>query len=255
MCYDFVTYNYTGSDFATITHCLDLSKGDYANSTTVIINYEALSRPDRFNLYINGALSQSSPWLGSDTNYPPGYEYYVPTGVTTNGSFTFSYNPANTYEIRVDVAPENPNNPINDSYQINIACPRPTSTPTPTPTITPQLNLCGTFYRYQWRIKETGALGNDSGALYIVGEYNSTTKTLTGLPSTWTPPQTWDYNGYMEVQIWDCELNKKYIVDKWTTLNKKPTRNWPSKILTNLPSTPNVYTPGLWTVAPYNTNT
>jgi hypothetical protein len=232
---------------------LDLTNGYYVSGTSIVISYEALGRPNRFNLYINGSLSQSTPWLGSDTSYPAGYEYYVPTGTTTNGTFTFNYNPTYTYEILVDIAPENPNNPVNDSYQINVSCPLPP--PTPTPTITPSNppweNYCKTKDSdtgWSWYMYEVG-YGNFS---YPHGDYDPVTKTLQMLPNVFTPP-TWNYNGYMRIIVWNCRLQQFYIVDQWTTLNGGPVRHWPSNVLSNLPTAFNVYQGHKFTIAPYNT--
>jgi hypothetical protein len=248
---------------------LDLTNGYYVYGTSIVISYEALGRPNRFNLYINGSLSQSTPWLGSDTSYPAGYEYYVPTGTTTNGTFTFNYNPTYTYEILVDIAPENPNNPVNDSYQINVSCPTIPATPTPTVTQTAtSVNYCAggsnlsvrngtTTTGWKWFMYETGY----NNFQYPSGTYDPTTKTLIGLPAIFYPPSHY-YPGYMRVIVWNCSLQKFYILDQWTVntpINMggqgpgKPIRNFPSNVLTNLPTELDKYQGNKFTVAPFNT--
>jgi hypothetical protein len=155
--------------------------------------------------------------------------------------------------MRVEVGPQNPSNPISDGYTFTIGCPAPP--PTPTPTITPSsiawTNYCRTndsTTEWSWYIYEVG-YGNFS---YPHGTYNPSTKTLVGFPSTFTPPK-WRYNGYMRVIVWNCRLQKFYIIDQWTTLNGGPTRHWPSNVLTDLPSALDTYQGNKFTVAPYNT--
>jgi hypothetical protein len=50
---------------------------------------------------------------------------------------SFVYDNTKTYELKVDIASENPGNPLSDSYDISMTCFAPTPTPTNTPTSTP----------------------------------------------------------------------------------------------------------------------
>ncbi len=225
----------------------------------------------------NLPLSQSSEWLGSNTNYPSGYEYYIPTGATTNGTFTFTYNVANTYEIKVDVAPENPNNPVNDSYQITVSCPtKPAPTPsmTPTPSVTPGLprqGFCyGNNFSYVWVMQETGTinqsintcangvLGASAGRSYQTGEFNNTTKTLLNFPNPYTSSYIGTYYGHMEIQVYDCSSSSnyyagKYILDRFNVLRGKPTRIYPTLQIINLPTLNTYNGTGYWNGSqPYN---
>ncbi len=256
-CYETITGTYTGSAYTSITHCLDLSNGYYVNSTSVTISYNAYDRPNRFNLYINGSLSQTSGWVGYDDTYtgPWGGAGNVNTAGTV-GSFVFTYISGNTYEMRVEVGPENPSNPLSDGYYFTLGCPSLPPTPTPTPTTTPAqvIDYCkirtgnaAPATGWKWFIYER-AYNNFQ---YPNGTYDPTTKTLIGLPSTLKPPR-WNYNGYMRVIVWNCSTESFYIIDQWTTINGGPTRNFPSNVLTALPTALNTYEGNKFTTAPYN---
>jgi hypothetical protein len=253
-CYDTVTGTYSGSSYTLTTHCLDLSNGYYVNSTSITISYIAFDRPNRFNLYINGSLSQTSGWVGYDNTYsgPWGDAGDLNTAGTI-GSFVFTYFSGNTYEMRVETGPENPSNPLSDGYNFTLGCPPPP--PTPTPTITPSglpwINYCRTKdsdTEWSWYMYEDGYTNFD----YPHGDYDPVTKTLQMLPNVFTPP-TWNYNGYMRIIVWNCRLQQFYIVDQWTTLNGGPVRRWPSNVLSNLPTALNVYQGNKFTIAPFNT--
>jgi hypothetical protein len=257
-CYDTITGTYSGSSYTSTTHCLDLSNGYYVNSTSITISYNAYDRPNRFNLYVNGSLSQTSGWVGYDNSYsgPWGDAGEVNTAGTV-GSFVFTYLSSNTYEMRVETGPENPSNPLSDGYYFTLGCPVPPPTPTPTPTDTPAIVIDYCKIRtgnaapstgWKWFIYER-AYNNFS---YPNGTYDPTTKTLIGLPSTLKPPR-WNYNGYMRVIVWNCSTQSFYIIDQWTTINGGPTRNFPSNVLTNLPTALETYQGNKFTVAPYNT--
>jgi hypothetical protein len=57
----------------------------------------------------------------------------------------------------------------------------------------------------------------------------------------------------LRVIVWNCTLQQFYILDQWTTVNRNPVRNWPSNVLTNLPTALNTYQGNKFTVAPFNT--
>jgi hypothetical protein len=256
-CYDFVSNtSYVNPDYTSFTHCLDFTNGYYVSSDAITITYAAFDRPNRFNLYVNGGLAVTSGWVGYDNTYegPWGGVGDVNTNGTT-GNFTFTYIPGSTYEMRVEVGPENPNTQLGDSYQFTIYC--PSIPPSPTPTITPTkaLNYCTgggkngtTTTGWKWFMYET-AYQNFN---YPSGTYDPATKTLIGLPSTYTVPY-WNYNGYMRIIVWNCSLQQFYILDQWTTRYGSPIRNFPSNVLTSLPSALNTYEGNKFTTAPYNT--
>ena len=138
MCYDVIYNTYTNTDQTQFTHVLDLTNGYYFNSTTVNLDYQAYDRPNRFNLYVDGVLAQTSQWVGTDDTYsgPWGDAGDVDVMGAT-GTFTFNFSIDSTYEILVEVGPANPSTPTDDVYTININCPAvsvqfPTPTPTPT---------------------------------------------------------------------------------------------------------------------------
>jgi hypothetical protein len=257
-CYDTVYGTYTGSSFTIFTHCLDLNNGYYVNSTSITISYIAFDRPNRFNLYINGSLSQTSGWVGYDNTYsgPWGGAGNLNTAGTI-GSFVFTYFSGNTYEMRVEVGPENPSNPLSDGYNFTLGCPSPPPTPTPTPTTTPLIVIdyckirtgkASSSTGWKWFIYERGY----NNFNYPNGTYDPTTKTLIGLPSSLKPPR-WNYNGYMRVIVWNCSTQSFYLIDQWTTINGGPRRNFPSNVLTDLPTQLETYQGNKFTIAPYNT--
>ena len=134
--------------------CLDLA-GTTANQSRVTVSYIAEGRPNRFSIEQtliggSGTVILNSNWVGSDQSYPAGYPWqafpypfcqapYSANRCPLNptGNLTFVYDNRYTYKIIVDVAPENPNNPGNDNYELTVICvPPATATPTPTPTAT-----------------------------------------------------------------------------------------------------------------------
>jgi hypothetical protein len=131
-----VTSGTTNSGFLLQTHCLDLSSA--SNGATIFIGYQAYSRLNRFYVFENGLTTVSGTntgWVGTDNTYsnPP---YNSPGSPT--GTISFTYNSSKTYELKVEIAPENPSNPQNDSYEFTLTCGGVvTFTPTPTSTLTP----------------------------------------------------------------------------------------------------------------------
>jgi len=127
-----VTSGTTDSGFLLQTHCLNLSSA--TNGGTIFIAYQAYSRLNRFYVYedISGTVSGTNTgWVGTDNTYPnPPYD--SPGSAT--GTISFIYDSSKTYELRVEIAPENPSNPQNDSYEFTLTC-GGVATPTPTPTL------------------------------------------------------------------------------------------------------------------------
>ena len=112
-------------------------------TTNVSISWAEIDRPNRFNIYDNSSLVETSGWVG--------YAMYPgPWGLSLNnpgpGTLDFVYNPLNKpYYVLVEAGPADPLNPISDFYSYTLLCnvppqETPTSTPppvTPTPTQTP----------------------------------------------------------------------------------------------------------------------
>lgn len=101
------------------------------NGSTIDFQFDAISRPNRFNIYSNiSGLTYTSGWIGSTSSVPGPWN---PPG-TTPAYTSFIYNSSDTYYILVDISADS----ISDSYTINMTCtPPPSSTPTSTPTNTP----------------------------------------------------------------------------------------------------------------------
>jgi hypothetical protein len=99
------------------------------------MQFEAVSRPNRFAIYENGISIYSSGYIGSPSSVPGPWN--PPSSSPANTTFT--YDSSKTYYVLIDIAPDN----ISDSYTINLICtappssPTPTNTPTETPTNTP----------------------------------------------------------------------------------------------------------------------
>lgn len=133
-CGDTISMTYEPTNNTIQTQSLDLS--DLTDGDTVTISYQAYDRPDRFNIYEDSSLLETSGWVGSDNTYsgPWGMAGSLadPDGT---GSFTFTYNAGSSYELRVDVGPANPTNPLSNSWSVTIGCITPTPTPTPNPVI------------------------------------------------------------------------------------------------------------------------
>ena len=129
-----VTSGTTDSGFLLQTHCLNLSSA--TNGGTIFIAYQAYSRLNRFYVFEDGLTTVSGTntgWVGTDNTYPNA-PYDNPGSAT--GTISFTYNSSKTYELKVEIAPENPLNPQNDSYEFTLTCGGiATLAPTPTPTI------------------------------------------------------------------------------------------------------------------------
>jgi hypothetical protein len=251
-CYDVIQGVFNGPTYTAITYCVDLSNGYYSTSSTVGIVWEAFTRPNRFNLYANGALSFTSGWVGTDNTYPgPWGSAGSVNTFAASSAHTFTYTPGVDYEVVVEVGPQNPSNPSSDNYSLSISCPNIPPTPTPTPTPTDTTWYCPKRQGstgWMWFIYEREYTNFN----YPFGVYNPTTKTLVGFPSSFTPPYHY-YPGYMRVIIWNCYAKQFYIIDQWTTRQGSPIRNWPSNVLKELPNKTNTYVSGLFTIPPFNT--
>jgi hypothetical protein len=135
-CNSSINGTYAPSGSTIQTHSIDLST--LTNGYTVVISYEAYERPDRFNIYEDGFLKETSGWVGSDNTYSGPWGTAGSVGNST-GQISFMYDNTKTYELRVDVGNANPSNILSDSWDVTIVCNEPTPTPTPTvtPTVTP----------------------------------------------------------------------------------------------------------------------
>jgi hypothetical protein len=110
------------------------------NNSTIILSYNAYDRPNRFTISDGTTTVANSGWVGSDNAYSGPWSPSTPGNPI--GSISFIYNNTKTYTLFVDIGPYNPSNPVNDNYDVSLACiaptptPTPTATPTPTPTVT-----------------------------------------------------------------------------------------------------------------------
>jgi len=117
-----VNGSYSGLDSTTQIKCLDLTSA--VNGGQITISYDAVDRPNRFNIYeVGGSLIATSGWAGSPSSTPGPWN---PPGPGT-GTFSFIYDNTKTYELRVDIAADT----ISDAWSVSITCgPVPTTTTT-----------------------------------------------------------------------------------------------------------------------------
>jgi hypothetical protein len=128
-CGDEINGSYSGLDFTVQTRCLDLTSA--INGGEITIAYNALDRPNRFNIYelVGETLVATSNWVGSPSSTPGPWNPPGP-GI---GTFSFIYDNTKTYELRIDIAADT----ISDAWSVSITCgPVPTTTTTTTTTST-----------------------------------------------------------------------------------------------------------------------
>jgi hypothetical protein len=129
------SYNGSYSLLTFTTQTVNLNLSSTPNGSSISMQFEAVSRPNRFAIYENGISIYSSGYIGSPSSVPGPWN--PPSSSPANTTFT--YDSSKTYYVLIDIAPDN----ISDSYTINLICtappssPTPTNTPTETPTNTP----------------------------------------------------------------------------------------------------------------------
>ena len=104
------------------------------DGSSIFLEFIAIDRPNRFNIYEDGIQIYSSGYIGSTSSVPGPWN---PPGISPTGT-TFTYDSSKTYYVLIDIAPDS----ISDSYTINSICtapppPTPDPTPNPTPDSTP----------------------------------------------------------------------------------------------------------------------
>lgn len=120
-CGDTISGTYAPSGSTIQSRDLDLS--DATNGSTIVVNYTAGDRPNRFNIYENGFLLTNSTWAGSVTDYQ-GPWTGNPIDIDGTGSFSFTYNSSKTYELRVDVGNAKTSNMV-DTWSVILSCTTP----------------------------------------------------------------------------------------------------------------------------------
>lgn len=91
------------------------------NGSTITLSYNAITRANKFDVYNETDLTTAgtSNWVG-DGGYSGPWSPGSP-GIA-NGSFSFTYNSAKTYTLRVAVAGADPGNQLSDSWSVSLGC-------------------------------------------------------------------------------------------------------------------------------------
>lgn len=138
-CGDTISETTSETSFEIYTYVLNFS--ELNNGDTVNFNYFAGDRPNNFQIYDNSdSLVIESGWVGSDnTYYGPWIE---PSNIDTNntGTISFIYNNTKTYTLSVLVGNANPNNPLTDTFDVEIEC-----VPVPTVNTFSNIGIVGTI--------------------------------------------------------------------------------------------------------------
>jgi hypothetical protein len=96
--------------------------------------YDAIDRPNRFNLYDSSGLIGTSGWVGYASYAGP---WGSSLSVTPNGSFTYQFNSTSGRYVLVEYGNADPLNPISDAADWSLTCGTcPTTTTTTTTSTT-----------------------------------------------------------------------------------------------------------------------
>jgi hypothetical protein len=120
------SYNGSYSSLTFTTQTVNLNLSSTPNGSSIFMEFEAVSRPNRFAIYEDGVSIYSSGYIGSPSSVPGPWN--PPSASPANTTFT--YDSSKTYYVLIDIAPDN----ISDSYTIDLICTAPAASPTPTQT-------------------------------------------------------------------------------------------------------------------------
>jgi hypothetical protein len=95
--------------------------------------YDAIDRPNRFNLYDSTGLIATSGWVGYATWPGP---WGVSLNVSPSGNFTYDFASTSGRYVMVEYGPADPENPTSDTAQWSLTCGTCPSTTTSTTTTT-----------------------------------------------------------------------------------------------------------------------
>lgn len=160
---------------------LDLA--DATNGATITLTYNAITRANRFDVYNETDLTTagSSGWVG-DGGYSGPWDPGSPGNA--NGSFTFTYNSAKTYSLRVAVAGANPANETSDSWSVSLAC---TTTPPPPTYYYYTGLLCGGSIQESFRSTSPNLADNNLIVKALCATCGNTEQCFDNVSSTLTP--------------------------------------------------------------------
>jgi hypothetical protein len=115
-CGDNLTDSYAGSDYHQYE---PYSICDGLVGTSLNINWFSIERPNRFNIYSDAGLLNTSGWVGY-ANYPGPWGLSLST--PSSGTLSAPYVTGNNTYILVEAGPADPSNPISDSWDMTINC-------------------------------------------------------------------------------------------------------------------------------------
>lgn len=91
---------------------------DVDAADTVNLNWEVFNRPNRFNLYNNGVLEQTTEWRGIAAYGGP---WGANLNTATSGTLTFDVS-GGPYTITIEVGNADPDNIVSDNFNVSIQC-------------------------------------------------------------------------------------------------------------------------------------
>jgi hypothetical protein len=91
---------------------------DVDAADTVDLNWQSMDRPNRFSLYNNGVLVETTGWRGTAAYGGP---WGASLSTATSGTITFDVS-GGPYTLRVEVGNADPDNITSDNFQVTIGC-------------------------------------------------------------------------------------------------------------------------------------
>lgn len=98
---------------------LPLFNLDVAGSSSVDLNWQVFDRPNRFTLYDNGVLVETTGWRGTAAYGGP---WGANLSTASSGTITFSPVGGHVYTLRVEAGPADPDNIVSDNFNVAIVC-------------------------------------------------------------------------------------------------------------------------------------
>lgn len=91
---------------------------DVDAADTVDLNWQAMDRPNRFTLYNNGVLVETTGWRGTAAYGGP---WGASLSTASSGTITFDVS-GGPYTLRVEVGNADPDNILSDNFQVEVLC-------------------------------------------------------------------------------------------------------------------------------------
>lgn len=91
---------------------------DVDAADTVDLNWQAMDRPNRFTLYNNGVLVETTGWRGTAAYGGP---WGASLSTAASGTITFDVS-GGPYTLRVEVGNADPDNILSDNFQVEVLC-------------------------------------------------------------------------------------------------------------------------------------